>query len=437
MESSTRLGRLFHISSRSVHELLQTEFDLADGLASSITWGEMAVQRAAAGKPFTIPNGTSPDSHFVMILDPATGTATFLVEVIDVIFRTLTARWTVERLTPAQQAEEWNRYVPAHLLPRVFGYELMMAPYAIAHMKIGLKLGETGYHFTRSDERVRVYLTNALEPSRESPAQSALDGFVPGLAAEALAVNSVKKSTRFTVLVGNPPYASLSANLTPLLRSIVEPYRYVDGVRIRERSMLQFEKNIQDDYIKFLAFAQKLMDISGLGVHSFITNHSYLDGPTLRGVRWSLLTKSELLWLLDLHGNVDKAEKSPDGENENVFDIKQGVSIICMLNAGVSTQPKACFLGESWGTRTVKYASLSQHSISSTPFQKISPAAMYFHFVPPPKTPMHAIWSTWSACNEVFPQQTTGCETGFDKLMIGFTPKRGGFPDPQFWCPCQ
>jgi hypothetical protein len=184
---------------RSVHELLQSEFGLADGLADTTTWGEMARRNP----DLTIPEGTDPDSPFVVILDPATGTATFLVEVVDLIYRTLMAKWQKAGLTAAQCRDAWNEYVPQHLLPRLYGYELMMAPYAIAHMKMGLKMYETGYRFD-SDERVRVYLTNALEPRNDKqPRFSSFDA----LAREAQAVNAIKHRQSFTVFIGNPPYS--------------------------------------------------------------------------------------------------------------------------------------------------------------------------------------------------------------------------------------
>ena len=160
---------------RSVHELLQTKFGLEHGLASTVTWGEMAQRH----KNLKISDGAAPTSAFVQILDPATGTATFLVEVIDVIHRTLSAQWKQRRLTEAQQRREWNEYVPKHLLPRLHGYELMMAPYAIAHMKIGLKLYETGYRF-ESGERVRIYLTNALEPASDNKEAAGVRGMGSG-----------------------------------------------------------------------------------------------------------------------------------------------------------------------------------------------------------------------------------------------------------------
>ena len=171
---------------RSVHELLQTEFGLADGLADTATWGEMAERHAG----LTIPEGVKPTDRFVKILDPATGTGTFLVEAIDVIHRTLIEKWKREGHGEKKILDLWNEYVPKHLLPRLHGYELLMAPYAIAHLKIGLKLHETGYRF-ESDERARIYLTNALEPAHDFSGQ--FEFAIPALAHEAQAVNEVKR----------------------------------------------------------------------------------------------------------------------------------------------------------------------------------------------------------------------------------------------------
>jgi hypothetical protein len=165
---------------RRVHELLQTEFGLNDGLADTTTWNEMLTLH----KGLRPQSGISLSEPFVQILDPATGTATFLVEVIDVIYNTLTAKWGQQRLTDAQQRAAWNDYVPKHLLPRLHGYELMMAPYASAHMKIGLKVWETGYRFG-SVERARIYLTNTLEPPTDDKQQREFEEWAPALAHEA------------------------------------------------------------------------------------------------------------------------------------------------------------------------------------------------------------------------------------------------------------
>lgn len=217
---------------RSVHELLQTEFGLEDGLAATVTWGEMLTKHTDLKLPLLTdpPNETktiSPDEPFVQILDPATGTATFLVEVINVIYERLTEKWKAEGLSGEQRKDAWNAYVPKYLLPRLYGYELMMAPYAIAHMIIGLKLSETGYRFD-IEERIRVYLTNALEPWQE---QLTLPDF-EALAHEAEAVNRIKQYKRFSVAVGNPPYAGVSVNMSDDAQSLIDRYRSIAGRRI-------------------------------------------------------------------------------------------------------------------------------------------------------------------------------------------------------------
>jgi type I restriction-modification system DNA methylase subunit len=236
---------------RSVHELLQTEFGLEDGLASTLTWGEF-IQKSKITHPQSkislppltdLPGETktiSPDEPFVQILDPATGTATFLVETIDVIFKHLKERWRLADSSnlPGNSphfksfTQYWNDYVPKYLLPRLHGYELMMAPYAIAHMKIGLKLAETGYQFG-TEERARIYLTNALEPWAK---QLPLIGY-DALAHEAEAVNEIKRHKRFSVVIGNPPYSGISSNMSEHALRIVDAYRFVDGAPLNEKKL--------------------------------------------------------------------------------------------------------------------------------------------------------------------------------------------------------
>jgi len=192
---------------RSVDELLRTELGLENGLADTTTWGEMAKRH----KDLKTPAGVSLDQAFVQILDPATGTGTFLVEVIDLICKTMVAKWKTQGHGEKKVEALWNEYVPKHLLPRLHGYELLMAPYAIAHLKIGLKLYETGYRFG-SGERARIYLTNALELATDSSKQMEFKEWIPALAQEAQKVNEIKRKQRFTVVIGNPPYAGHSSN---------------------------------------------------------------------------------------------------------------------------------------------------------------------------------------------------------------------------------
>jgi len=304
---------------RSVDELLRTEFGLEDGLADTTTWGEMAGRI----DDLEIPEGATATQAFVQILDPATGTGTFLVEVIDLIHNTMTKKWKTEGKLELEIPNLWNDYVPEHLLPRLHGYELMMAPYAIAHMKIGLKLYETGYGF-ESDERARVYLTNALEPAQDFSGTLAFA--IPALAHEAEAVNAIKRDKRFTVVIGNPPYSGESSNKIRWIEdSIRDTYQTINGQRLVEKG----KKNwLLDDYVKFIHFSHLLAKRSGVGIVGLITNNAYQDNPTFRGLRHSLFLDFSSLFLVDLHGSG----KRPDaGDNEtpdeNVFDILQGVSV--------------------------------------------------------------------------------------------------------------
>ena len=312
---------------RNIHQTLQRQFSLEDGLASTITWREMIAKHPALKLPplanLDNENKTiDPDEPFFQILDPATGTATFLVEVIDTIHKHLTAKWTAEGKTKEEQKDAWQKYVPQHLLPRLCGYEIMMAPYAVAHMKISLKLQETGYSFPTNpaDEssRIRVYLTNALEPWQK---QLALPEFAP-LAQEAQAVNEVKQSKRFTILLGNPPYAVGSANTGPWIINQVKD-NYYPNDEVKERKL-----TLSDDYVKFFWFSHRSIDETGAGILGMITNHGFVDNVTFRRMRKTLLESFSEISVLDLHGNARKKERAPNGcKDQSVFPIQQGVAV--------------------------------------------------------------------------------------------------------------
>ncbi|WP_404862916.1 type ISP restriction/modification enzyme [Georhizobium sp. MAB10] len=395
---------------RGVDEILSTEFGLPLGLADTSTWAEVA----ARSDRITIPAHVKPDAPFVQILDPATGTGTFLVEVIDQIHKRMDEHWKAQGKTAAEIKAAWNAYVPAHLLPRLTAFELMMAPYTIAHMKVGLKLLETGYAFG-SEERARIFLTNALEPPRDLDMEFVF--MSEALAHEAQASNDAKARTAFTIIVGNPPYASLSANLTSELRRIVDPYRSVDGVKIRERNMLQFEKNIQDDYVKFIRLAEREAS-KNYGVISLITNHGYIDAPTLRGLRWHLWNSFSSIEVIDLHGNSNKKESLSSGNlDKNIFPIKQGVAV---LRARHATDVPAVAWGELWGEGRDKEERLYAGSWREFVIRKGRPSAPDYLFAPLSTGPLEAEWVAGGAVNVIFPLFSTGVESGFDDLLLDF-----------------
>ena len=303
---------------RSVDELLRSGFGLADGLADTTTWGEMAKRH----EDLKIPEGTPHERAFVQILDPATGTGTFLVEVIDLIHKTMVEKWKVQGRGEKEIETLWNAYVSKYLLPRLHGYELLMAPYAIAHLKIGLKLFETGYRF-ESNERARVYLTNALEtPGDEEPT---LD-FLPALAHEAQAVSEIKRRQRFTVVIGNPPYSVSSWNNGAWIVELTEGYKR--NVR-SEESQIQ---SLSNDYIKFIRMGQWCVDSTDMGLLGLITGHGYLHGTQPRDLRRSLSRSFSRLFFLDLHGSVRRSRDEATID-EPVFEIMTGVAICLALRS--------------------------------------------------------------------------------------------------------
>ena len=337
---------------RSVHEVLQKDFDLADGLASTETWGDVM-----AGRPgLLLPQHTTRTTPFVQVLDPATGTATFLVEAITLIYEYLKGKWRAAGQTKVQIEKLWQDYVGASLLPRLFGYELQMAPYAIAHMKVALTLANTGYSFPAEPPRINIYLTNALEPSRE--VQASIETLVPALAHEARAANRVKEEVAVTVVIGNPPYQGKSSNKGPWITNLMRS-RLPDGADhyFRFNNADLGERNpkwVNNDYVKFFRLAQWRLAETGIGVLGYITSNSYLESPTFRGVRQSLLHSLPHLRIVDLHGNSKRGETA--GGDENVFEITEGVAIaVGNVEPGLTQHIEHADLT---GSRATKYETL-------------------------------------------------------------------------------
>lgn len=405
---------------RSVHELLQTEFGLEDGLASTITWGEMAKKN----KDINIPKGVSPEEPFVQILDPAVGTGTFLVEVIDVVAKTMISKWQKGGRSQNEIQKLWDDYVGKHLLRRLYGYELMMAPYVIADIKLTLKLteisrqlGELFYH-AEGKGRFNIYLTNSLEPPSQAADEKLADLFLP-LAHEAKSVNDIKREKRFTVVIGNPPYSGRSYNLTEYARGLVEKYKFIGEDRIKEKGALQLEKNLNDDYIKFICFSQTYVGENHPRLVGMISNNSFLENPTLRGMRWSLVQDNAKINVLDLHGNAARKEVGQGGErDENVFDITQGVAIT-LLCSKLSKSECEVNRVDLLGTRERKYDLLSSRSFTGIGPSLCDPASPFFLFAVQSSTVRDEFYS-YDSIVDIMPLNSTGVKTHRDEYCIDF-----------------
>lgn len=387
---------------RSVHELLKTDFGLEDGLADTASWGEMVARHPG----MRIPEGVNPAQDFVQILDPATGTGTFLVEVIGLVHNTLCEKWRAAGLSDSQIADEWNSYVPKHLLTRLHGYELLMAPYAIAHLKISLKLYETGYRF-QNNERVRVFLTNALEPP--SDGQHEFD-FMPALANEVVVVNRMKETMRYTAVLGNPPYSNYGmANKIPWISTLLRDYK----VGLQEKKV-----NLDDDFLKFIRLTQHHISKTGTGIIGLISNNTFLDGVTHRQMRKYSCSVFDTILLLDLHGNSLKRERSPDGSiDENVFNIQQGVSISLWVKRSEDRNHGSIRFSELFGTRSHKLRFLMCHSIADTPLFLQAPNEPYCFFAP---KDLHtgSEYKKWASVGEIFFVHGSGIQTDRDELFF-------------------
>ena len=345
---------------RAVDEVLQTEFGLTDGLAdtSKVTIDWDTGQTDKNGKPVAIKK----DVHRVQILDPATGTGTFLAEVIKQIAP------KVQDIAPAM----WSKYIEDDLIPRLHGFELLMASYAMCHMKLDMILTELGYRPTKEPPRLSVYLTNSLEEGE--PANQTLP-FTQWLSREAKGANTIKRDMPIMCVIGNPPYLGEGGVSEGWIGNLMDDYKKEPGgkVRLKERN----PKWLNDLYVKFIRLSSHVIEKNGEGVLGFITNHGYLDNPTFRGMRWHLLNTFDRIWILDLHGNAKKKEVTPEGKpDKNVFDIQQGVSVIIGVKKKDGGKGLAEVMhGDLWGARAAKYEALQAVNLTAPIFSKLdSPA---------------------------------------------------------------
>ena len=396
---------------RSVDLLLRDRFGLTDGLADT-----EKIKTDMAGDK-------QEESPRVLILDPAAGTGTFLREVVASIRTTIESKGL---------AGVWPDYVRDHLLPRLFGFELLMAPYAICHLNLALEIAgaEAGVVMPYG-ERLNVFLTNTLEEPREA-SSGQLVLLAHEIAREAASADAVKRDRPVMVILGNPPYSGHSANKGAWIRGLLRgedgiettgSYFQVDEEPLGERN----PKWLNDDYVKFIRYAHRRIERTGEGVLGFVTNHSYLDNPTFRGMRQSLMDTFDEMYLLDLHGNSKKKERTPEGsKDENVFDIQQGVAICLFLKrAGGTDGPARVFHADLWGERDAgpevgKYGWLAANDVETTTWLELSPKSPRYLFIPRDETLAEEYEAGWGM-TEVFPTNSVGIVTARDKLAIRWT----------------
>ncbi|MDP1912163.1 type ISP restriction/modification enzyme [Brevundimonas sp.] len=388
---------------RAVDEVLKTEFHLSDGLADTskvtVDW-DTGQNHAKTGKAVT----EKRQVHKVQILDPATGTGTFLAKAVQLISDRVKSR------APGK----WSGYVEQDLLPRLHGFELLMASYAMCHMKLDMQLTESGYKPSAKPPRLSVWLTNALEPAE----RDVRDLFFQPLAEEARGASEVKRQSPIMCIMGNPPYSGESANKGDHITKLMEVYKKEPGGKhpLDERN----SKWLNDDYVKFIRMSEDLIakNASG-GVLGFISNHGFLNNPTFRGMRWHLLNSFDKIWVLDLHGSSNRKEHVPGGgADKNVFDIKPGVSIIiCARGAKKSDELASVQHGDLWGTRAEKGAELFSLSLTGPKWSEIIPEAPHYMLLPWDYVVDREFHRGFSI-EHALPIHSNGIVTGGDKTFI-------------------
>ena len=394
----------------------------------------------------------------VTILDPATGTGTFLYAVIKQI-RDNVAKFDIR---------QWHNFLRgARLLNRLFGFELLMTPYTIAHLKLGLLLGDLGYKFV-PEERLKVYLTNALEAGIKEG--DLIPGITQIIAEESSQAGKVKTEIPVMVVLGNPPYSVSSQNASKRKRVLNQDERYLADVEYtgsawnriyktgkagktitelthigellelyKGRVRLEKEKNIQpldDDYIKFIRFAQYQIQKTpkGYGIIGFITNHSYLNGLIHRGMREELLKYFDTLYIMDLHGNSLLKETTPEGNvDQNVFDIQQGVAILIAVREkskpdyvsttyksrdGVKEMAKVLYY-DVWGRREDKYKFLESASLDNINWIEVKPTEPNYFFAPK-NLDYEDEYNKELSINDIFPVYAAGVKTRRDNVCVDY-----------------
>ena len=353
----------------------------------------------------------------VKLLDPATGTGTFLASSIELVKKKIDKKYAILNLEKQQFITE----VASHILHNFYGFEFMIAPYTVAHLKLTLLLKTLGFDFemTQNDsdpdnDRFKVYLANTLDDPSKEP--NSLFGF-SHISEESKKAKGVKNQKDIIAIIGNPPYSGSSQNPSREGKNLtwigeqIEAYKYDEAKKLDEKN----SKWLQDDYVKFIRFAQYQIDIKGSGVIGYIVPHGFLDNPTFRYMRKSLLKSFSKIYILDLHGNDNKKEVAEDGsKDENVFDIKQGVCIALFVKE-VNQKPCEVYHGQVYGKREEKFESLQAKSFRDLCTNKLNPTGEMCYFIPRNEDSNYqGFWSV----KDIFKISSVGIVTARDEFTI-------------------
>ena len=398
----------------AIDAIIRNEFGYEDGLAS-VESKKIKITRRSKKRVdgFSYKDVEDTDEvPAIQVLDPATGTGTFIRQTIIKIYEGFKNK--NRQLSAEELKQKWNEYVSKHLLPRINAFELMMAPYAVAHMKLAMVLKDTGYEFN-SGTRLNVYLTNSLEEPGNDSGQMSL--FEDPLAIESIEANKVKKNVGINIVLGNPPYAAASANKGKWIMNLMEAYKKEPGgiIKLNERN----PKWLNDDYVKFIRLSEEYVGRGKQGILAFINPHGFIDNPTFRGMRWHLLQTFDKIYILDLHGNSNRKEKCPDGsKDENVFDIQQGVSInIFVKYMNSRTSMADVYHADLWGTRENKYRFLIKKQLSDINFKKVTVVEPEYNFTPT-NIDKRKKYNDGFSVYELFINYSVGVVTAKDKVLI-------------------
>ncbi|GAA8287440.1 DNA methyltransferase [Helicobacter pylori] len=386
------------------------------------------------------------DNENIKLLDFATGTGTFLLEAFR---KALETRKTSDGGTSTKEDKYQN------LLKQFYGFEYLIAPYAIAHLNLSQAFKDEFKKPLKENDALKIILTNTLIQPSEIVAYR---GLQPIFETELKSAQEIKKDEKILIITGNPPYSGASSNeglfewevkatygIEPEFQTIeVEKnvkltdkiQTLLSSVQIQKQSgsknalkelkklhskyKLQKEKNpkwLLDDYVKFMRFAQNKIESLGHGLFGFISNNAFLDNPTFRGLRRSLLECYDELYILNLHGNARKKEETPQGaKDENVFNIMQGVSINLFVKKAQTTKQKIHYY-DVYGQRAEKYTFLAQNDLNSIEWLELTPRGP-FYLLLPLKTPLLDEYEQGFSVQDMFQVGSVGIVTGRDHVVF-------------------